>query len=915
MNSLDKIFYSIRTFKSDKMKVDSTNELINHLSDYKDHSIFILKNIYLLLTSEIYLDRICGAKILQSLNLFKYEFDFTFSDLNLNSSSVYLQSKNIKDLDGDLDISEVKEDFTNIESQIEAASGAVKNTQSKSTRQTNEKLNCKKLKTEEMKEIEKFSDFFDAIYSNLLNSDWNKRHGAFMAYSAIVASQNLQFDFNLDLRIKNFTSKKMESDLTEITISGDIFDKIFEILKNDKFDDFEDDVTSSPVREAACILLKYIYSSTNNRTLIDQSLIFKKITSLLKSSNWQEQFSALLAFSQIKSYFTHDGIENLCQLLIEHLECLDEDVKFLCADLLTYILINFSVDQKLVIEIKNKCWDQLENDLDHSKAAILNLIKTIHSKFNIDLPAPLSPIYSFYTSPISIVRNSALEFSKSFESHEFLYLLSEGILFETTGNYKQVDILRDKIDNLGDNLSLVKYFDHFYKIISQSVHTPYNETDFLCNDDTFFTNDGIKSIGPMEILNNRTCLFSELVRIKMDPVINKDDSLVFSTEPMSILAETFKFCYSAFHLQSKITNIESADLKEIISKNLANDFKKFKSLKKMPIKEFLKIIQDFTFLSLFPLAYDNCLELVRKYASELIFSLDDFTFYFQLENSSLFLTFFCNILKNSDKIDLIASKLIDLLINSEKELCRIQSEKPQPIPKKASKANKVRAGKAPQAKKVAKKPAKPIPEEGKLYIEIVHEQIIRNVQVFFKVIGPSFVNFSSFQLLLKNSDRLIFFKYNAANYLELDQIKPVFIDAIEKKNVPVLKALIINIDVDCIFINFMLDKFDLYLVFNLIDLIDPSLAILLLKPMLKSINIDFLPKDMCTCGKSISSCGCKSSYQNVRSIISRIICCLHFDINENIKDQKLINLINQESQEGQLSSDPRIIDIISEPSE
>lgn len=918
MNALEKIFTSIRTSTSKQMKLFGTEELINQLSEYEDYSLFILKNIYSLVTSDIYLNRVCGAKLLRNLKFFSYEFDFKLSSNPAFTDYVYLQFKDINDsclvdthkqreeIKKKLSLEHVESDFLE-EKDIEKIA-------------FNIKLNT----TSEVKEkeITNIYDFFEALNMILLSPDWNKRHGAFMAYSAIVASEDSSIDFDRDMKIseqsdenangnsgfitnqesledgnmnKNDNMKKFTGNRTKILLTGDLFNKIFEILKNDKFNDFQEDVTSSPVREAACVLLKYIYPMVNN------SLILHEVTHLLSSTDWQQQFSALLALSQLKQHFTQDLvdgknlIDNFFQILIDLLESNDEDIKFLSANLISFIIDKFIINLKLAEEIKSKCWEQIEDDIDiaHSKASILILLKTIYTKFDIPHPTSFTSLYPCFTSCTSIVRDGVFELSKIFEAEEFLYLLGESILLETKNQFNHLQILRNKIDKLKTveegRETLKRFGEHFIRIISLSLYSPYRVDDFAIYDDSFFTPDGIKSIGTITVMNNRSYLLSELIQI---PEIAE-----FTLK--SILSDTFKYMFINYYKKKDQSDIntdnisskfDSNPLSSIILNNLETEFKKYDSLRKMPIKEFLKIIQEFGFHSLFPLAQDHCLELVRKLACEFIFEATDFSIYFQLEKSDQFMSLFCKILINSPHIETITNGFVNSIFNSDQMLRKIQLEKSFEPPKQNKKANSFLKG--------------PL-EDDKSHQELMHDLLIQNIQIFFKILGDKFVQFSVFKNLLQNQEKLSFFKYTVNNYLNTESITPIFYEALEKKNVHILKAFISNIEYNSIFVLKMLDSFDLFLVSSLIEYSDPSFNVLFVKLILKNISSSSAK----ICDKCQSkTCNCPSLSIDIRTLLSTVICSLHFAPNRNIKNQKLIEMIEKEKKEVMMIVDPTLIE-------
>ncbi|ELA41049.1 uncharacterized protein VICG_01931 [Vittaforma corneae ATCC 50505] len=897
MNSLEKIFNSIKSSNTREMKLFSTKELIKQLKEYDDYILYILKNIYALISSENSHNRMCGAKILNSLSNFEYSFDFTLESSSQTTDYVYLQSKSM----GNTQFSDISKQKREIQKALDleyvdaelieysdiADNGTVRI----------------ELKTAEYREkpIENVYDFFEAINLILLSPDWYKRHGGFISYCAILASaHNWNFDLDVGITAQKGGGERGNESVRKddrvgkikITLCGDLFNKIFEIFKNDKFNDFQGDVTSSPVKEAASILLKYIYPMMNNK------LILYEITHLLTSSDWQEQFSALLALSQLKEHFTQDLIdgngllENFMDLLIGLLESEDEDVKYLSADLLGYIVEKFRVSDVSIGLIKNKCWTEVENDaaIAHSKASILVLLKIIYSKTPLTPPSSFSCLYPCFTSPTVLIRNSALELSKVFEGEEFLYLLAESILLEMRGDYKHADILLFKLDRAKDaSANTLRVFaSHFFKIISQSLHKPYSEDDFACYDDTFFTLDGIKSIGPVVVMNNRAVLLNILLGV---------GDVEFEANS-TLLGDTFRHLYNINHNIDTTPCVGDSNFTTVLLGSLEDAFKKYSALKKMPIKEFKTIIENPIHYSLYSLCIDICTELVRMRACECIFSVNDFREYFMLENSIEFLKIFCTNLIKSSGIEAISKNAIDLLIWTKTKFKVISKAAEEGKTKSSSK----------RAKTVTST------EEVKSYCEIVHEQTVLNLKVFFEVLGLRLLEFKNFEDLLSRPDRLVFFEECAEFYFSNAGAvgNTVFEEAMAKKNAIILKKAISNIFYNCLFVRRILQDFDISLLSEVIECSDPCFNVLFVKPILKNMHSQHhkhtVPDDKNDIKNDTSSTTSLKREDSGVNLLSRILSSLHFTINDQINDQYLIDLIQKEKEEVRMIVDPSLIE-------
>lgn len=926
MNSLEKMFNSIRNAPSRELKMYSTRELVKQLAEYEDHTLYILRSIYQLLTSESFLNRICGAKILNRMSIFEYSLDFHLSSVKA-SDYVYLQFKDIREdsvgpskvkqrsaIKKKLSLEHVEAEFLDAIELEKASTGLVH-------------------KTAEYREkdIENVYDFFEAISLILLSPDWFKRHGGFVAYCAIISTSD-PFD-DMDGSSRNLAGGGTGSarhtareDRIKIKLSGDLFNKIFEILKNDKFNDFQDDITSSPVRESASLLLKFIYPLLNN------DMILFEITHLLTSPNWQEQFSGLIALSHLKEYFSEELVASksfvpatsegnaapkrtLVDLLIGLLDSDDEDVKYISADLLNDVILRFAKERNANIDaICKKCWAQIEDEVDiaHSKASLIILLKTIYDKFSLPPPESFTSLYPCFTSPVSLVRSSVLELSKTFEGTEFLYLLGESILLEPykekTDCKKSLEILLAKVGS-AKPLDLRDFGNHFLRIISLDINTPYREDDFGCYEEAFFTVDGIKSMGSVHNLNNRAILFSAICGIEgLD-----------TSGSTTLLGASFCSLYriasprssgcgqecpkdSTKRIKALDKGPSTAALKDILMQSIDQDFRRYASLKRMPIQEFRAMIEDPFYLSLYPLCYSYCLEYIRMIVCANLDSLIDFSLYFILENSAEFFRVVSSAILRSmecdsshytedagqyscTRINAVVDAAWKLLItlHGEKEFLEVSRKNSELFAKIDSKK-----GYLPRKKQACSD------SDDKSHKELIVEQGIENLTMFFEVLGSKLFCLDVFNSIMANPERLIFFEHTIRFYLEPQagmaraSIMDVFNEALEKRNVKILKELMSDIEFNCLFVKHVLKTFDMSLLSSLLDYSDPTLNVLFVKPVLKSMHAMDAPA-------------------KIQSTLSRIICSVHFCPNPKITDQALLTLIDQEKEDVQMMMNPGLI--------
>jgi TATA-binding protein-associated factor len=473
MNKLEKFFTTLNTAQSKVLKKFTAEELASQVREYVDYTPFILKQVYKLLCSQASDDRKNGARILQSL-MFQFRLVTNFRIEYSKGESIYLSSTGEQYAAAALSVQEQKRMVRKIARLEHVETNFLSDIDFKAAAE--EKI--KRFKVEDSP-VENVADFFSAISSNLLSYEWYRRHGAFLAFSAMFAEET-------------------EGE-TQIKVDSSLFAKIYEILVSDKFNDFVGDRTVAPVRDAAAMLLGGIYP------LLGPNNIIEELVKFLDSNDWQVQFSGLVALGHLKAYV--GDRHALCTKLIGLFDSPDEDIKFLAAELLCYFPLEGLRD--VVLE---KCWESIESDevIAVSKTSVLFLLTRIYREdpsLSIS-PENLKKIIPCFTSPVPEVRKSAVMMAGSFPDESLDFLLAELVLIEEKNEIRELaaSVLLGRADVSG-NLVM-----HFMNVIGGSLYEPYREEDFVSYDEHYFTKSGVKALGRDEILKNRCMLFMCLLR-------------------------------------------------------------------------------------------------------------------------------------------------------------------------------------------------------------------------------------------------------------------------------------------------------------------------------------------------------------------------------------------------------------------
>lgn len=534
MNKLEKFFATINTAQSRILKECTVEELASQIREYVDFTPYILKQTYRLLCGQAGEDRRSGARILESLMFqFRLVTDFrieyqkttniylgsTGEQFNAPAPSVQEQKRMVKR------IAKLEHVEANFLSDIDFRAGSGEA--------------IKKHKAEE-KPIENVFDFFEQITANLLSYEWYKRQGAFLAFAAMF-------------------SKETNGEVL-IRIDSKLFSKIYEILVTDKFNDFVEDRTIAPVRDAAAHLLSCIYPRLGPNSIIQQLIGF------LDSEDWQVQFSGLIALGYLKSFVVDAG--RLCAKLVSLLDSPDEDIKLLSAELLCHFPVPGDP-----AEILEKCWSNIESEemISVSKTSNLSLLTKIYRE-NPGMSIPqdrLKEIFPCFTSPVPDVRTSILKMVENFSDESIDFLVAELVLIEEKDEIRNIAIaLLGKRGMLSNNL-----VTHFLNVIGGSLYEPYKEEDFVSYEELYFTKSGVKVLGKDEILKNRCLLFECLAR---------NPSVDVCAAGTTMAGKTFLSLYNTLQ---RLSRGETCAGK---SEELETHFKTLQDLRAAPVGEFRK---------------------------------------------------------------------------------------------------------------------------------------------------------------------------------------------------------------------------------------------------------------------------------------------------------------------------------------
>lgn len=664
-NLLEKIFNTLKNPNNNiDIKQYTTKHLITILNEYHDFYLFILINVYDLLMSPQNINRECGAKILENMEI-KYIFTtehYSAKDVD-ESQFIYLSTKDFHVLHNHKEdasqLDEIKKDLNldYIDKMI--------------FKDKHVDIEFAKYNTSTIvdREIETINDFFTNLIDMLVSSEWYKRHGAFLG---------------LISTLKHVSSNK---ETIYVTIDlGIIVGRSIIILKNDKFNDYLDNRVTAPVRETTGLLLYYIIyhleqqdkslmnsSSTDVKykkikTIDLKNIIIEFIFSNLNNSCWHVQYGILNLLNLIvKSKF--QVFKFIVQLITKEkkailtlLKSQDEDIKYIVAEIITNTINNFEDQLNYIYEI---CIQQLKNeeDIAHSKAQIILLIKMlIDHNVNCNESELIQLLTPCFTSIIPEIKQSVVEISEKINLIDIIYLLTEYMLFY--GDIK-IDTFVIKF-NLLTEKEAIEYLNHFWKILNLPFNICFNRDDFILYDETYFTKDGWKTIDYAFIMDNKLKLMKA---IKASDI---QQFLPYNTTPNTLL-HTFNKYY--FNLEHGIFTVF------ISPEVLKTDCKMFDDITPSLLLEFIKVINDTDKIEYPTMKYISCpinfIEYIRVVTIRNILNNFDFSLFYAIETSTEIVKYITsNILEknNYNKTkDILIKKLISCIKEDKQCLLRKNS--------------------------------------------------------------------------------------------------------------------------------------------------------------------------------------------------------------------------------------------------
>ncbi len=713
-----------------------------------------------------------------------------------------------------------------------------------------------------------------------------------------------------------------ENNKIVIRLNSNLFCKVYEILNNDKFNDFLDDKTSAPVRESAAKLLKEIFPYLNEDGVTALFIEF------LKNDDWQVQFSGMLVLLALKRELIGNKrrVYMLLDNLVPFLNSEDEDIKYMASELLDFIFTEVRIDMPYVEDVFQRCWEEIVDcdEIGHSKAYVLVLLKNLFRKYSVPNLESYNPLHLCFTSSIMMVKQSVVELCEFICNEELLYLLGESIIlnpdslpyrednfydiavnklsnniasennnlqvfsntednnstlinnnFEGSNNkiennskssdneadnnflntiesnntpgvsfnclekavkilkkymcktrlYKDVDDANNNACNIDSNENnsfmnyeaIMNFGTHFSRIIGGDLYQPYNENDFVCYDDSFFTYDGIRALGFNLVLNNRLKMFEVLCEIPGFTLNEDMPNMLFQSFSI-IINKIIKNSNENNDISNKGINnnpVKESNvcngqikLEDIIEAAIGEDFKTIPILKKMPKGEFMKIINDFSYSSPYPLCNSYAIEYFRLVLLRYISSVSqknfnncsdknindnvfDACFYYCVEYNLLFLRLITKILVNIMSVGMLerAYSIIISEMRTYKKTGRVS------LP-------------------------------------------LRNFVVLFSMLGDrvsTVINHA-----ISDPDCLLFFettvKYFIKNQACSSYLPQIFDIALREKRIEVLKHFLADITYNEMFVRHMLTNFDPRLFSEVIDYSNPIFHCLFVRKTIKAFS-------------------------------------------------------------------------------
>ncbi|KAF7682867.1 TATA-binding protein-associated factor MOT1 [Astathelohania contejeani] len=485
MNQLEKLFNLLESNTSKNIKKAATRELTTNIKEYTPHIIYILRRLHRLLMRSSTDERKYGAMVLRALEIPIVIPHFPVTQAKVNGELLASSGEEYSEATADIRAQRAElrkrlgEDHTGLAEKI-VTEQDLKPEMSRREQIAQKRKQRENRTTKTMKiiEPESISEFVCLLTDNLVSPRWESRHGALLGLCALAEGGS--------------AAPEKAQAVLPCTLIG----TILRIFYEDKFNDYTADQTSAPVREAAAFLLNLLFPFTTKEALIDALL------NLLRHSDWQTQFSGLIALRQVKNYIPENQLPSIAKLLTDLLDSFDEDVKYLAAELLSWPLVY--ADKNLVL---SKCWENISNEdqLALGKTGMLTLVR----ECGIGKNAQIDKVYGCLRSPIPEVRKSALlligDYAHDKNMNEILNLLFLNLMVEEDPEF--VSLNKTIIKKI---LNIKTHTDHnnaindiTMKLIYCLTNEILHKDDFILYDEHWFTQSGITLIGKDRNLEGR----------------------------------------------------------------------------------------------------------------------------------------------------------------------------------------------------------------------------------------------------------------------------------------------------------------------------------------------------------------------------------------------------------------------------
>lgn len=266
-----------------------------------------------------------------------------------------------------------------------------------------------------------FQNVVDDLSHDLLNPNWNIRHGCCLGLQAIFMTHGL--DAGMVRKASREQNKKLQNIFMQ-----DLVLRLISVLILDRFCDFVSDNIVSPVKEAAAQCLSFVIRGCD-------SFIIEKtgnaLLSLCGSECWEVRHGGLIG---LKYYIaSNPGLVkngallsgNLYPIMYNALHDNDDDVRAVAADILTVILSeeelknNLELSQKLLNSLTRLIEDN-DDPLGSSIAPLISLAgKVLECLTVLTFPIDefVEKLVSFYRNPLVAVRRVCIKISSKLVEH------------------------------------------------------------------------------------------------------------------------------------------------------------------------------------------------------------------------------------------------------------------------------------------------------------------------------------------------------------------------------------------------------------------------------------------------------------------------------------------------------------------